>query len=275
MDTPETKIRYSCVAHGTVILCSHQVGTVSLKAEAQLILEDVLKDSAPKVTFSKNRYWYYCLKEDDLVYMCVAEEEISQPDIYAYLAEVKECFQCSPCATKSCEAKEHEFQDKFSPSFIGCMEKFSKPSNNNVQALKSQVKQVKVIMVENIEKFSERGENLKILIEKSEALVPASSAFKKITKKSTTKNVVEECEDPCNNAVGVFDVSSTATIQPFSTVTMPSTTMATQTSTTPTKPTPPILPVTMPTEPTRMSVTTVTTVPILTSMSVQGTTTIK
>lgn len=31
-------------------------------------------------------------------------------------------------------------------------------------------------MVENIEKFSERGENLKILIEKSEALVPAVSS---------------------------------------------------------------------------------------------------
>ena len=55
-------------------------------------------------------------------------------------------------------------------------EKFSKPGNDNVTALQSQVQEVKGVMAQNIEKVIQRGERLDDLVDKTDELNAAVSS---------------------------------------------------------------------------------------------------
>ncbi|XP_064604659.1 vesicle-associated membrane protein 7-like [Liolophura sinensis] len=180
-------IKFSCIAHGTTILCSHQIEGNFYDVAASM-LPNISSRKDGKTSYTANSYQFHCLVDNGIVYMCVAEPSFGKQQPYAYLAEIKRRFQSGTLASRSFSAGPDEFDRDFGFVLSGQMEKYSKPGGgDHISALRSQVDEVKDVMTQNIDKVLERGERLDDLMDKTEELEANSATFQRTAKRIRRK----------------------------------------------------------------------------------------
>lgn len=186
-------IIYSCIARGSTILCSHQIGAGNYEQAAEQVLTNLPTRNDGKTTITAASCKYHCMVENGIIFVCAAATDFPARSCFGYLTEIKDQFHNDNYASRAVMARDHEFDSEFRNVLMKQMEKFSKPvGNDNVTALQSQVQEVKGVMAQNIEKVIQRGERLDDLVDKTDELNAASATFQKtatrIRKKYWWKN---------------------------------------------------------------------------------------
>ncbi|WVZ11722.1 hypothetical protein V8G54_016252 [Vigna mungo] len=162
---------YSFVARGTVVLAEYTEFTGNFPAIAAQCLQK-LPSSNNKFTYNCDHHTFNFLVEDGYAYCVVAKESVSKQISIAFLERVKADFRKRYGGGKADTAVAKSLNKEFGPVMKEHM-KYIIDHAEEIEKLikvKAQVSEVKSIMLENIDKAIDRGENLTILADKSETL---------------------------------------------------------------------------------------------------------
>jgi vesicle-associated membrane protein 7 len=93
---------------------------------------------------------------------------------YAFLNDIKSRFTSQYGIEAPVQAIAFSYNEHFAPTIADMMRFYNsdeaEASVDNIGAVKTQINEVKEVMVQNIEKVLERGEKIELLVEKSEHL---------------------------------------------------------------------------------------------------------
>ncbi|KAK4265753.1 hypothetical protein QN277_026767 [Acacia crassicarpa] len=171
---------YSFVARGTMVLAEYTEFTGNFPAIAAQCLQK-LPSSNNKFTYNCDHHTFNFLLEDGYAYCVVAKESVSKQISIAFLERVKADFKKRYGGGKADTAVGKSLNKEFGPAMKEHM-KYIIDHAEEIEKLikvKAQVSEVKSIMLENIDKAIDRGENLTILADKTETLKSQAQDFKK------------------------------------------------------------------------------------------------
>ncbi|RDX60342.1 Vesicle-associated membrane protein 724 [Mucuna pruriens] len=171
---------YSFVARGTVVLAEYTEFTGNFPAIAAQCLQK-LPSSNNKFTYNCDHHTFNFLVEDGYAYCVVAKESVSKQISIAFLERVKADFKKRYGGGKADTAIAKSLNKEFGPVMKQHMKYIIDHAEEIVKLLKvkAQVSEVKSIMLENIDKAIDRGENLTILADKTETLRSQAQDFRK------------------------------------------------------------------------------------------------
>ncbi|KAK7292281.1 hypothetical protein RIF29_08059 [Crotalaria pallida] len=171
---------YSFVARGTMVLGEYTEFTGNFPAIASQCLQK-LPSSNNKFTYNCDHHTFNFLVEDGYAYCVVAKESVSKQISIAFLERVKADFKKRYGGGKADTAAAKSLNKEFGPVMKEHM-KYIIDHAEEIEKLikvKAQVSEVKSIMLENIDKAIDRGENLTILADKTETLHSQAQDFRK------------------------------------------------------------------------------------------------
>ncbi|TKY72614.1 vesicle-mediated transport [Spatholobus suberectus] len=171
---------YSFVARGTMVLAEYTEFTGNFPAIAAQCLQK-LPSSNNKFTYSCDHHTFNFLVEDGYAYCVVAKESVSKQISIAFLERVKADFKKRYGGGKADTAIAKSLNKEFGPVMKEHMKYIIDHAEEIVKLIKvkAQVSEVKSIMLENIDKALDRGENLTILADKTETLRSQAQDFRK------------------------------------------------------------------------------------------------
>ncbi|TKY54143.1 vesicle-mediated transport [Spatholobus suberectus] len=171
---------YSFVARGTMVLAEYTEFTGNFPAIATQCLQK-LPSSNNKFTYNCDHHTFNFLVEDGYAYCVVAKESVSKQISIAFLERVKADFKKRYGGGKADTAVAKGLNKEFGPVMKDHM-KYIIDHAEEIEKLikvKAQVSEVKSIMLENIDKAIDRGDNLTILADKTETLHSQAQEFRK------------------------------------------------------------------------------------------------
>ena len=124
------------------------------------------------------RHIFHYSIEDGMVYMCMADEDMSRRIPFAFLADIKNRWKAT-YGSRGRSAMAYGMNDEFSRVLSKQMDYYShNPEADRINQVKGGLEDVKSIMVSNIEKGLERGERIELLVDKTDALSSSALNFK-------------------------------------------------------------------------------------------------
>ncbi|KAG0586820.1 hypothetical protein KC19_2G120100 [Ceratodon purpureus] len=166
-----SQLIYSLVARGTTVLAEYTAFQGNFSAIAVQCLVK-LPAANNKHTYVCDQHTFNFLIEDGFTYLAVADEEYGRQIPFAFLDRVKDDFKHRYQGGKADLAVAHSLDAEFGPRMKQHME-FVLENPDEVKKMtriKSQVAEVKGIMMENIEKVLDRNERIDLLVDKSAGL---------------------------------------------------------------------------------------------------------
>lgn len=189
---------YSFVAKGNVVLAEHTSFSGNFSTIAVQCLQK-LPSNSNKYTYSCDGHTFNFLLDSGFVFLVVADEALGRSVPYVFLDRVKDDFkQCYGASIGTEEphplADEEDellFEDRFSIAYNLDREFGPKLKSHmdyctnhpeeisKLSKLKSQITEVKGIMMDNIEKVLDRGEKIELLVDKTENLQFQADSFQR------------------------------------------------------------------------------------------------
>ncbi|XP_064631577.1 vesicle-associated membrane protein 7-like [Lineus longissimus] len=185
-------IVFSCIARGPTILCSHSSSYGNYDEVARSMLPNIPTRNDHRKSYSSNDIMFHVSVVNGIIYMCAAEQDFGKRMPYGFLDEIHKRFSNGSLVIRANTAVENELNRDFEQVLSTQMQRFSR-GDDSMNALQSQVDEVKGIMTQNIEKVLQRGEGLDDLMGKTEDLEASSTRFattaKKVRRKMWWKNM--------------------------------------------------------------------------------------
>lgn len=127
-----------------------------------------------KMTYVYDNYTFHYIVENGICFLCMSDEPNKHRIPYAFLTDIKERFNVTFGSDMPQTAIAFSLNDAFSKVLMERMEFYNSDSADlsvdNIGQVKSQIEQVKGVMVQNIEKVLERGEKIELLVDKTDRL---------------------------------------------------------------------------------------------------------
>lgn len=168
---------YSLVARGNTILAEYTDRTGTFTIVTQNILDRIPNKDA-KCTYVYDRFLFHYIREDGIVYLCMADEAFGRRIPFAFLQQIIKDF--APYKARTARAIAYALNRDFAPVLQRQMATFSRDAGGDkLGQARKEVEQVKDIMVQNIERVLERSEMLDNILDKTENLQAESHLFQK------------------------------------------------------------------------------------------------
>jgi hypothetical protein len=173
------------VATGGVILAQDKPLSPGTKQTLTKLIENLPKHDS-KVSYQIGTDTYHCLVENTILYVCVSDPETAARTAYGMLAETKESFKEQFGGGGAGKAAGYPKPGDLSParcnkfgSTIAAKLRYfnDNPQGDKIGKLKSQIEDVKQVMLNNIDEIMERGAKIDSLVDKSEDLVNQADQF--------------------------------------------------------------------------------------------------
>ena len=127
---------------------------------------------------------FHYIVEDGITYLCMADEEFRRRIPFAFLDEVKAKFLDMYGLERAKTAIAFAMNGEFSRVLQRNMDYYNEnPNADNINRVRSQIDDVRGVMVENIEKVLQRGEKIELLVDKTDRMQQAAFKFEKSAKK--------------------------------------------------------------------------------------------
>eukprot|EP00730_Choanoeca_flexa_P008320 TRINITY_DN12475_c0_g9_i2.p1 TRINITY_DN12475_c0_g9~~TRINITY_DN12475_c0_g9_i2.p1 ORF type:complete len:253 (+),score=47.67 TRINITY_DN12475_c0_g9_i2:41-760(+) len=176
---------YSLVARGNTILAEYTDSSGNFTTVTQNIL-DKIPSRDQKCTYVYDQYLFHYIREEGIVYLCLADEGFGRRIPFAFLAQISKDF--SPYKNGAHKAIAYGYNREFSPVLQRQMAAYSKNGGADPLAkARGEVDAVKNVMVENIQKVLQRGEQIDIMVDKAEDLEGEAKRFQTSARKLKNK----------------------------------------------------------------------------------------
>ncbi|CAD1476739.1 unnamed protein product, partial [Heterotrigona itama] len=162
-------ILYSVVAKGTIILAKYASCTGNFDEVTENILAKKVEND--KLTYSQGQYLFHYICEDNIIYMCITDNDYQKSKAFLYLAEIKGRF-LAVYGQDVQTALPYAMNTDFARTLASTMKHYNE-SNHKVDVLDSvlgDLDELKDIMSKSIDNVAMRGERLELLVNKTENL---------------------------------------------------------------------------------------------------------
>ncbi|KAL6599965.1 hypothetical protein ACP70R_045616 [Stipagrostis hirtigluma subsp. patula] len=179
MAQPEGTLIYAMVARGTVVVAEHTSYTGNFR--------DIAAQCLHRLPAGNNRFTYTCdghtfnfLAHEGYAYCVVATESAGRQIPLAFLEMIKEDFNKRYAGGKAATATANSLSRDFGPRLREQMQYCTDHPEevSRLSKVKAQVSEVKGIMMENIEKVIDRGQQIDGLVSRTEQLHDQASDFR-------------------------------------------------------------------------------------------------
>ncbi|KAI8570685.1 hypothetical protein RHMOL_Rhmol01G0054900 [Rhododendron molle] len=178
-------ILYSMVARGTVVLAEFSAATTNANATARQLLERKAgggtgnNDHDSNMSYSHDRYIFHVKKTDGLTVVCMADDSAGRRIPFAFLEDIHQRFvRTYGRAIHSAPA--YAMNNEFSRILSQQMDHYNNdPNADRINRLKGEMSQVRVAMIDNINKVLERGDRLALLVDKTATLQGNTFRFRR------------------------------------------------------------------------------------------------
>ncbi|CAH7677038.1 synaptobrevin-domain-containing protein [Phakopsora pachyrhizi] len=186
-------ILYALVAHGTRVLTEHTIDSSQNFSKASSTILSKLPPNDSRLTYSADEYLFHYIKKDDSVFMCMSEGTSDRKIPFLFLTELQRKFNSSYSRSEIASAPPFGL-NSFTPHLLQLITTYnirlsSKPSgsstaeaedpNDSLRQARSELSNVKEIMIKNVGEILNRGERIELLLDKTDNLSSQSNAFRK------------------------------------------------------------------------------------------------
>ena len=124
-----------------------------------------------RMTYVYDSYVFHYIVEDGICYLCMSDEQGKHRVPYALLGDVKERFLARYGLEEATRAIAFSLNEEFSPVLEERMGHYNGGgAADRIDEVKSQIDDVRDVMVQNIEKVLERGEKIELLVDRTDRL---------------------------------------------------------------------------------------------------------
>lgn len=174
-------ILYSVVSRGTTILAKY----ASCAGNFQEVTEQIIANIQPqndKLTYSHGNYFFHYICENGIIYLCITDNEFERSRAFLFLNEIKRRFQ-SNYGSNAGAALAYSLNAEFARVLANEMKHYSESRDvDTISRVHSELDELKNIMVKNIDNLVTRGEQLEVLVEKTEILNSGSVSFRQTSR---------------------------------------------------------------------------------------------
>ncbi|XP_023209453.1 vesicle-associated membrane protein 7-like [Centruroides sculpturatus] len=169
---------YSVVSRGTTVLAKYASCAGNFSEVTEQIIAKISPET-PKLTYSHGSYLFHYIVEDDIIYLCITDDEFERGRAFLFLNEIKKRFQ-STYGARAQTALPYAMNGDFSRVLATQMKHFSDNKDyDTVARVQGELDELKDIMVKNIDTVATRGERLELLVDKTENLSSSAITFRK------------------------------------------------------------------------------------------------
>ncbi|XP_054723038.1 vesicle-associated membrane protein 7-like, partial [Uloborus diversus] len=127
-------------------------------------------------------YLFHYVYEDEIVYLCITDDEFDRSIAFCFLNDIKRRFQ-NCYGSRALTALPYAMNSEFSRVLASQMKHYSdNPDVNKIARAQGALDELKEVMVQNIDSVTNRGEKLELLVDKTNNLNSASVSFRKTSK---------------------------------------------------------------------------------------------
>lgn len=127
-----------------------------------------------KMTYKYDDYIFHYIVENGICYLSMSDETNKHRIPFAFLDDIKTNFLSKYGLDSALQAQAFAMNDEFKSLIAARMEYYNSDGADrtidNIGGLKSQIDDVKDVMVQNIERVLERGEKIELLVDKTDRL---------------------------------------------------------------------------------------------------------
>ena len=172
-------IIYALVARGSVVLAEFSATPTNASSISRQILDKIPGNDDSHVSYSQDRYIFHVKRTDGLTVLCMADDTAGRRIPFAFLEDIHQRFvRTYGRAVHSANA--YGMNDEFSRVLSQQLEYYSNdPNADRINRLKGEMRQVRNVMIENIDKVLERGDRLELLVDKTTNMQGNTMRFRK------------------------------------------------------------------------------------------------
>eukprot|EP00010_Vexillifera_abyssalis_P005784 CAMPEP_0201552898 /NCGR_PEP_ID=MMETSP0173_2-20130828/19186_1 /ASSEMBLY_ACC=CAM_ASM_000268 /TAXON_ID=218659 /ORGANISM="Vexillifera sp., Strain DIVA3 564/2" /LENGTH=220 /DNA_ID=CAMNT_0047963483 /DNA_START=49 /DNA_END=711 /DNA_ORIENTATION=+ len=175
-------ITYGLIARGTVPLVEYNTGQSGANAAsiARRILAKIPGGEHKKSYAYEGAYFHYHIDNNGIVVLMMSDDadKAGTRLSFSCIQDVRSNFY-GVCGSLWPNAREGSLNSSFSRTLRDRMDFYSNdPEADSIRKARSQVSEVKDIMINNVEKVLERGDRIETLVEKTDLLQENSEQFR-------------------------------------------------------------------------------------------------
>ncbi|XP_042901950.1 vesicle-associated membrane protein 7 [Parasteatoda tepidariorum] len=172
---------YSVVAHGTSVLAKYAKCVGNFSEVTDQVLARISPEQ-PKLTYSHGSYLFHYIYEEEMIYLCITDDDFDRSRAFAFLVEIKRRFK-NAYGNRAITSFPYALNTEFSRVLSAQMKHFSDSRDvDKLTKVQGEIDDLKEIMVQNIENVANRGEKLELLVAQTDNLNSASVTFRKTSK---------------------------------------------------------------------------------------------
>ncbi|KAG7337279.1 synaptobrevin [Nitzschia inconspicua] len=168
-------ILYALVSREKTVLAEHTEtsATGNFPTVTRVLLEKIPVQDG-KMTYVYDDYVFHYIVENGVCYLCMSDEKNKHRIPFGFLEDLKNNFIAKfgleAAQTAIAFAMNEEFKNIISERMEFYNSDQADKGLDNIGAVKSQIDEVKDVMVQNIERVLERGEKIELLVDKTDRL---------------------------------------------------------------------------------------------------------
>jgi vesicle-associated membrane protein 7 len=168
-------ILYALVSRQQTVLAenTNATATGNFPTVTRVLLEKIPQQDG-KMTYVYDEYVFHYIVENGICYLCMSDEKNKHRIPFAFLGEVKERFLAKFGLEAAQSAIAFSMNEDFKGTLADRMNFYDSDeadrSIDNIGTVKSQIDEVRDVMVQNIERVLERGEKIELLVDKTDQL---------------------------------------------------------------------------------------------------------
>lgn len=178
-------ILFAVIARGTTVLAQHAGCAGNFIEVAEQVLAKISPENI-KLTYSHGSYLFHYIAENNIIYLCITDDDFERSLAFTFLSEIKRRFQ-NQYGSRIHTALAYAMNSEFCHVLSAQMQHTNSQTpqslaTNRVEEVRSEVNELKGIMVRNIDVIASRGERLELLVDKTEDLSNNSVTFRKTSR---------------------------------------------------------------------------------------------
>mmetsp|Transcript_206 Transcript_206/g.264 ORF Transcript_206/g.264 Transcript_206/m.264 type:complete len:226 (+) Transcript_206:174-851(+) len=166
-------IVYALVSVGKTVLAEYTATSGNFPTVTRVLLAKIPNQDG-KMSYVYDNYMFHYVVEDGVCHLCMSDEMNKHRIPYAFLEDMKGRFVAQYGRQEPLQAIAFAYNEDFSKAIQERMDFYNSDEADrtidSIGAVKSQIDDVKGIMVQNIEKVLERGEKIELLVDKTDRL---------------------------------------------------------------------------------------------------------
>mmetsp|Transcript_2202 Transcript_2202/g.6522 ORF Transcript_2202/g.6522 Transcript_2202/m.6522 type:complete len:222 (+) Transcript_2202:136-801(+) len=169
-------IVYALIARQKNVLAEHTVTSGNFPTITRVLLQKIPPTDS-KMSYVYENHVFHYLVQDGITYLCLADSEGKRRVAFTFLEDIRRRFDAAYGGVAH-TVQPFELNAEFSPTLERQVNFYnSDPASDDLSRVKSQLDDVKSVMVENVEKVLERGEKIELLVDKTDRLTQQAFKF--------------------------------------------------------------------------------------------------